>query len=364
MAPSTELTMEELSDYFHLPEKQVAAKMGMCLTSLKKICRSHGITRWPFRKLKSLERTMKKMNEDSQQIGAMTTAPSASLVIASPSPSPVQPAHKHSNHGETSTISKSNRLSNFEFQPAQNHSNYGEASAISTKSNRLSDFEADDSWPCCTVSGADMRQLVVKNWSTFWTVQNMRNHLLTALGGFALRFSEDGCRAYLEFGSSLAAVQARTVCEQACDMLRDRMEASAPVMEAVTVTTILAQQEAPAQEESLDSWRASAGDAQAPQEAMAPQSVNTLQYVHGDLIAQIGGDAPHSTMRPDTRSSWPNQHAVWAPPSTVTHALAPPSSMVQAPASGGVVDPSSSCSSHSVHSGSWSPHWVPTFVSC
>ena len=58
---SKEVKLDELSKYFHLPEKAVAKELGICLTSLKKLCRSYGITRWPFRKLKSLERTMRKV---------------------------------------------------------------------------------------------------------------------------------------------------------------------------------------------------------------------------------------------------------------------------------------------------------------
>mmetsp|Transcript_22863 Transcript_22863/g.51528 ORF Transcript_22863/g.51528 Transcript_22863/m.51528 type:complete len:291 (-) Transcript_22863:167-1039(-) len=46
----------ELSQYFRLPEKVVAKQLGICLTSLKKVCRSHGIDRWPYRKMKSLDR--------------------------------------------------------------------------------------------------------------------------------------------------------------------------------------------------------------------------------------------------------------------------------------------------------------------
>ena len=41
-----EVKLEELSKYFHLPEKAVAKELGICLTSLKKLCRSYGITRW------------------------------------------------------------------------------------------------------------------------------------------------------------------------------------------------------------------------------------------------------------------------------------------------------------------------------
>jgi len=63
-----DVKLDELSKYFHLPEKIVAKELGICLTSLKKLCRSYGITRWPFRKLKSLERTMRKVETESQVI--------------------------------------------------------------------------------------------------------------------------------------------------------------------------------------------------------------------------------------------------------------------------------------------------------
>lgn len=39
---------------FHLPISQAAEKLGMGATAVKKICRRHGIARWPFRKLDSL----------------------------------------------------------------------------------------------------------------------------------------------------------------------------------------------------------------------------------------------------------------------------------------------------------------------
>ena len=50
------VTVEELSQHLHLPEKAVAKELGLCLTSLKKLCRQHGIMRWPYRKLKSLDK--------------------------------------------------------------------------------------------------------------------------------------------------------------------------------------------------------------------------------------------------------------------------------------------------------------------
>mmetsp|Transcript_34679 Transcript_34679/g.71585 ORF Transcript_34679/g.71585 Transcript_34679/m.71585 type:complete len:533 (-) Transcript_34679:331-1929(-) len=59
------VTMDELTQYLHLPEKVVAKQLGICLTSLKKLCRQHGITRWPYRKLKSLDKKIAKAETGS-----------------------------------------------------------------------------------------------------------------------------------------------------------------------------------------------------------------------------------------------------------------------------------------------------------
>ena len=51
MASRSNVDLQELSKHFGSPEKEVAKSLGMCLTSLKKICRQHGINRWPYRKV-------------------------------------------------------------------------------------------------------------------------------------------------------------------------------------------------------------------------------------------------------------------------------------------------------------------------
>jgi len=55
------IKIDELVSLFNLPEKQVARHLGICLTSLKKICRQNGIQRWPYRKLKSLDKKINKI---------------------------------------------------------------------------------------------------------------------------------------------------------------------------------------------------------------------------------------------------------------------------------------------------------------
>ena len=52
--------LEELSKYFHMPVQAVAKELGISLASHRKLRLSYGITRWPFRKLKSIQRTARK----------------------------------------------------------------------------------------------------------------------------------------------------------------------------------------------------------------------------------------------------------------------------------------------------------------
>jgi len=50
------VTREVLATCFHLPSEQACRQLGIGLTVLKRQCRRYGIARWPFRKMKSLDR--------------------------------------------------------------------------------------------------------------------------------------------------------------------------------------------------------------------------------------------------------------------------------------------------------------------
>jgi len=56
---SNRIQFDDLCNYFHLPINQVASQLGICVTVIKKICRRNGVTRWPHRKIKSLDRMIK-----------------------------------------------------------------------------------------------------------------------------------------------------------------------------------------------------------------------------------------------------------------------------------------------------------------
>lgn len=53
--------------------QDAAKQLNVGMTTLKKICRDVGLTRWPFRKRTSIERLIERtkyfIEEDSQQVG-------------------------------------------------------------------------------------------------------------------------------------------------------------------------------------------------------------------------------------------------------------------------------------------------------
>eukprot|EP00190_Bangiopsis_sp_CCMP1999_P001382 CAMPEP_0198731980 /NCGR_PEP_ID=MMETSP1475-20131203/33136_1 /TAXON_ID= ORGANISM="Unidentified sp., Strain CCMP1999" /NCGR_SAMPLE_ID=MMETSP1475 /ASSEMBLY_ACC=CAM_ASM_001111 /LENGTH=579 /DNA_ID=CAMNT_0044495009 /DNA_START=249 /DNA_END=1988 /DNA_ORIENTATION=- len=61
----------ELAEYFHLPINDAAKELKMCVTVLKKQCRSHGVRRWPYRKLKALDKLAQRL----QREGTLATDP-------------------------------------------------------------------------------------------------------------------------------------------------------------------------------------------------------------------------------------------------------------------------------------------------
>lgn len=64
-----EITFEELSKMFIYKQNAAAEKMGIGSTTLKKICRRLGLTRWPSRHLKSLIKLRATLTTDAEIIG-------------------------------------------------------------------------------------------------------------------------------------------------------------------------------------------------------------------------------------------------------------------------------------------------------
>lgn len=63
VSSSSQIDYPLLQQYFHLPISEVAKELGVCATVLKKLCRKHGIPRWPYRKIKSLNKLITSLEE-------------------------------------------------------------------------------------------------------------------------------------------------------------------------------------------------------------------------------------------------------------------------------------------------------------
>lgn len=58
---SKSIKLEHLRKFFHLPIVEVARQLGTCTTALKKICRRNRISKWPYRQIKSITKSIQSL---------------------------------------------------------------------------------------------------------------------------------------------------------------------------------------------------------------------------------------------------------------------------------------------------------------
>lgn len=110
------ITPELLSSLFVCSEKEAAKILGICLTTLKKACRRHGIDRWPYRKIKSsqlresnsLRRSSSNSVRNPRQNSVSPPADYDSESSSQNSSNTVKLAHSHSTFKEEMTTEDSN----------------------------------------------------------------------------------------------------------------------------------------------------------------------------------------------------------------------------------------------------------------